>query len=337
MTEMNDIVKLAVDAYFGRVEKYSTEDSMETLRNALVEANGGSTTLDYKNLRNGNAAKVFALVETILNRTIWEGLQGDEHFMALVEYRNVADGDKNIFVIEDSDLFHVAEIADGTQGLRRQRLGGRNEVSLPVKRKGVKIYEELDRVLSGRVDFNHFIKKVADSFKNALNEEIATLWTSATAADLGGATYFPVAGAYDEDALLETIAHVEAAAGGKTATLLGTKKALRKLAPSIQGDASTADLYNMGYYGKFYGSPVVVTPQRHKIGSTDFLMPDDVITIIAGDDKPIKCIREGNPLILMGDPMQNADLTQEYLYSEKVGLGIVLAGGNAGIGRYQFV
>lgn len=337
MTEMNDIVKLAVDAYFGRVEKYSTEDSMETLRNALVEANGGSTTLDYKNLRNGNAAKVFALVETILNRTIWEGLQGDEHFMALVDYRNVADGDKNIFVIEDSDLFHVAEIADGTQGLRRQRLGGRNEVSLPVKRKGVKIYEELDRVLSGRVDFNHFIKKVADSFKNALNEEIATLWTSATAADLGGATYFPVAGAYDEDALLETIAHVEAAAGGKTATLLGTKKALRKLAPSIQGDASTADLYNMGYYGKFYGSPVVVTPQRHKIGSTDFLMPDDVITIIAGDDKPIKCIREGNPLILMGDPMQNADLTQEYLYSEKVGLGIVLAGGNAGIGRYQFV
>lgn len=336
MSEMNDIVKLAVDLYHGRVEKYSDEDSMEVLRQALVEANGGSTTIDYKQLRNGNAAKVFALVETILNRTIWEGLQGDEHFMALVDYKNVADGDQNVFVVEDSNLFHVAEIADGTQGIRRQRLGGRHEVPVPTKRKAVKIYEELDRVLSGRVDFNHFIKVVAESFKNALNEEIATLWTSATAADMGGATYFPTAGAYDEDALLETIAHVEAAAGGKTATLVGTKKALRKLAPSIQSIDAGNDLYNMGYYGKFYGSPVVVTPQRHKIGTTEFLMPDDVITIIAGEDKPIKCVREGNPLVLMGDPLQNADLTQEYMYSEKVGLAIVLAGGNAGIGRYQF-
>lgn len=39
----------------------------------------------------------------------------------------------------------------------------------------------------------------------------------------------------------------------------------------------------------------------------------------------------------MGDPMQNADFTQEYLYGERYGLGIVLAGGNAGIGRYQTV
>lgn len=37
----------------------------------------------------------------------------------------------------------------------------------------------------------------------------------------------------------------------------------------------------------------------------------------------------------MGDPMQNADFTQEYFYAEKYGCGIVLAGGNAGIGRYE--
>ena len=37
----------------------------------------------------------------------------------------------------------------------------------------------------------------------------------------------------------------------------------------------------------------------------------------------------------MGDPMQNRDFTQEYFYGEKYGLGIVLAGGNSGIGRYE--
>ena len=336
MTEMNDIVKLAVDAYNGKVQKYSMDESMEVLRQALVEANGGSTKLDYKAIRDGKCGKVFALVETILSKTIWEGLQGDEHWMELVQYLNVPEGDRNVFVVEDSDLFRVDEIADGTQGVRRQRLSGRSEVSLPVKRKAVKVYEELDRVLAGRVDFNTFIQKVADSFKADLNEEIASIWTAATAEDMGGVAYFPVAGAFDEEALLETIAHVEAAANGKAATLLCTKKAARKLAPSVQGTVSQNDLYEIGYYGRFFGSPVVITPQRHKVGTTEFLMPDDVITIVATSEKPIKLIREGNPLVIMGNPMNNADLTQEYFYTEAYGLGIVLGGGNSGIGRYEF-
>ena len=43
-------------------------------------------------------------------------------------------------------------------------------------------------------------------------------------------------------------------------------------------------------------------------------MPDDVLTIIAGDDKPIKFVYEGDPLVIMGNPLDNADLTQELEY-----------------------
>jgi hypothetical protein len=203
--------------------------------------------------------------------------------------------------------------------------------------KYVKIYEELNRVLSGRVDFNYFIGKVSESFKQKLLTDIYALWSSATAAELGGVTYFPTAGAYDEDELLELVAHVEAAAGGKTATIVGTKKAVRNLAPSVQGVDSKNDIYHLGFYGSFFGTPVVVTPQRHKLDSTDFVLSDDILTVIAGDDKPLKCVYEGSPIILMGDPMANADMTMEYLYGEKYGCGIVLAGGNAGIGRYELV
>jgi hypothetical protein len=46
-------------------------------------------------------------------------------------------------------------------------------------------------------------------------------------------------------------------------------------------------------------------------------------------------VYEGDPLVIMGDPLTNGDLTQEYLYGEKMGVGIVLAGRNTGIGRYQ--
>lgn len=335
MADMQDIVKLATDAYNNRVTQYSVAESQEVLRKALVEANGGSTVLDYKKIRDGKCNGLFTLIEEILSRTVIEGLQGDEFFNSLVEFRNVAEGDKNVFVVKDSDLFVVADAADGTQGIRRQRIGHSTETSIPTSPKYVRIYEELNRVLSGRVDFNEFIDKVAESFRKRLLDDVYALWTNATAAQLGGVVYFPEAGAYDEDELLDLISHVEAAAGGKQATLVGTKKGLRNLKESIQSDGAKDELHNLGYYGKFYGTPVVAVPQRHKVGSTEFVMDDDIITIIAGDEKPLKVVYEGDPLVLMGDPLQNADLTQEYLYSEKYGMGIVIAGQNAGIGRYE--
>lgn len=335
MAEMNDIVKLAVDAHRGNVEKYSVAQSQDTLRQALITANNGKSTLDYRDIRDGKCNGLFSLLETILDTTVVEGLQGDEYFNSLVDFRNVAEGDSPVFTVNDNNLFVVADTADGTQGIRRQRLGGVSETTIPTTLKTVRIYEELNRVLSGRVDFNTMINKVAESFNQRLLNDIYTLWTGATAAQMGGTTYFPTAGAFDEDALLDLISHVEAAAGGKTATIIGTKKALRSIKESIVSDGMKDELHNMGYAGKFYGTPVVAAPQRHKVGSTDFVLDDNVLTIIAGDDKPLKVVYEGNPIVLMGDPMSNADFTQEYLYGVKYGCGIVLAGNNTGIGRYE--
>lgn len=335
--EMNDIIQVAVDAYHGNTVKYSTQDSMEMLRNALIELNGGSTKLNYKNIRDGKCNGLFALVEEILARTVVDGLQGDEFFNAFVDFRNVALGDQNLFEVEDDNLFVVAKAADGTQGIRRQRLAGMTQVAVPTELRVVKIYEELNRVLSGQVDFNKMIQKVGESFRQQLLNDIYALWMGATAADLGGNTYFPAAGNYDEATLLTLIEHVEAAAGGKKATIIGTKAALRPLAPAVQGVDSQNDLYNLGYYGKFYGSDVVCIPQRHKLGTTQFVYDDKMLTIVAGEDKPIKVVHEGEATIIPGDLYKNADLTQDYLYMEKYGLGLILAGGNAGIGRYQML
>jgi len=314
MAEMKDIVKLAVDSYKGRVEKYTVGQSQEALRQALIEANGGSTKLNYKAIRDGKCNGLFTLIEEILSRTVIEGVQSDDFFNAFVDYRNVAEGDKNLFIVEDSTLFVVDDVADGNQGIRRQRLGGSTETSIPTSMKMVRIYEELNRVLSGRVDFNTFIDKVAKSFSQKILNDIYTLWAGATAADMGGVAYFPTAGTYNEDDLLDVISHVEAAAGGKTATIVGTKKALRNLKESIMSDGAKEEYHNMGYAGTFFGTPVVAIPQRHQVGNTNFVFQDDVLTIVAGDDKPIKFVYEGDPIVLMGEPTANADFTQELTF-----------------------
>lgn len=312
MENFNEIVKLAVDAYHGNTVKYSLEESNDVLRAALIDMNGGSTEIDYKSFRRH--PEMFDLIETILARTVVEGFQDDSFFMNLVDFRNVALGDKNLFEVEDDLLFAVAEIAEGTQGVRRQRLNGVTQTSIPTTLKAVKIYDELNRILTGQVDFNKMIAAVGKSFRQQLLNEIYTLWSAAGETELGGSVY-ATAGAYSEDNMLDLIAHVEAASGGKTATIIGTKKALRVMAPSIVADGYKDDLYNMGYAGKFYGTPVVAVPQRHLINSTSFALHDDSVTIVAGDQKPIKVVYEGQPTVIMGDPLNHGDLTQDLTYA----------------------
>ena len=67
--------------------------------------------MNYKDIRDGKCVGLFALIEEILSRTVVEGFQGDEYFNALVDFRNVALGDKNIFEVADRDLFVVADAA----------------------------------------------------------------------------------------------------------------------------------------------------------------------------------------------------------------------------------
>ena len=335
MAEMNDIVKLAIDSYKGNVEKYSVAQSQDVLRQALIEANNGKTYLDYKDIRDGKCNGLFALVETILDRLIVDGFQENNFFMDLVDFRNVAEGDENVFVVEDADLFEVADIANGTQGIRRQRLMGPTTIPVPTVMKALRIYEELNRILAGRVDFNRMIERVGLSFRQMLLNDVYDLWHNAVAADIGGTTFFPAAGSYNEATLLTLIEHVEAASGGKPVTLVGTKAALRNLAPSITSTDANNDLYHLGYYGNFYGSNVVAIPQRHVIGGTTFAYDDKMITVIASDEKPLKVGYEGDPIVIMGNPLDKADFTQEYFYGAKWGTALVLAGGNSGIGRYQ--
>jgi len=337
---MNDIVKLAVDGFRGSVEKYSIAQSQELLRKALIEANNGKEHFDYKDIRDGKCAGLFTLIEDILSQTVIEGLMDSDFFNELVEYRNVAEGDSNVFTVKDSELFTVAKAADGTQAIRRQRLGGYSTAQIPTQMRYIRIYEELNRVLSGRIDFNEMIQKVSESFKQEILNDNYSLLAGVTANQIGS-TYL-TSGSFTEANLIALIEHVEAVSG-QVPMIVGTKSAVRHLSASAYNEmpmSAKEERYNTGYYGKFYACPIIAVPQRHKVGSTTFAFDNDELYVIASGVKPIKCVYEGSPIVLMGNPMDNMDLTQEFLYGEKWGCGIVLAGGtdggdNLGFAKYD--
>ena len=318
-----DLVRLAIDSYKGHVAgNYSVDDSMEVLRQALVEANGGSTKLDYRAIRDGKCNGLFAIVEEIINKTVIEGLPESCPLFDYVDYRNLAEGDTNIFEIRDNGLFVVSDIADGTQGLRRQRLTGGEEITVKTQLKGIKIYEELRRVLAGRVDFNELIDKVAESFQKKINNDI---YAAVKAGFDGLISPYKESGSFDESKLTEIIDHVEAATG-KKAFILGSKQAVRKITGVKGADSASAkeDLFAMGYFGHFYTTPIIVMENAHKVGSTDFVLSNDLY-IVASDDKFVKFVTEGDTLIIPGDALGNADLSQEYFMAERYGISVVFA------------
>lgn len=320
-----NLIKIAVDAYRGHVAgNYSVDDSMEVLHKALVEANGGSTKLDYRSIRDGKCNGLFAIVEEIINKTVVEGLPESCPLFNHVDFRNLKEGDSNVFELRDNGVFIVSDIADGTQGLRRQRLAGGEEITVKTQLKGIKIYEELRRILSGRVDFNELIDRVSKAFQRQITGD---MYDAVVAGFDGLVSPYTngAAGSFAEGTLTDIIDHVEAATGMK-AVILGSKQAVRKITSVKGSDADSAkeELNAMGYYGHFYTTPIVVMENGHKVGGTDFILKNDLY-IVAGDDKFIKFVTEGDTLIIPGEPTANADLSQEYFMAQRYGVKVVLS------------
>lgn len=316
----SNLIKLAVDGYKGHVAgDYSVNDTQEALRKALVEANGGSTKLDIKAIRDGRCNGVFAIIEELVNVIHEEGLKGDEFFMNMVEDRNLSLGDTNKFHIERECLFAVADIAEGTQGVRRQRIEAGQDITINTQLRAIKIYEELNRVLAGRIDFNKFVDLVGKSFTK---QELDATYDAFVGMFKKLKAPYTETGSFDEDKLLELIDHVEASTG-ETAVIVGTRKALRKIKTAVVSDSAKEELYAMGHFGRFNGTELVAVKQRHKSGTDDFILDDNVLYVFAGDTKPIKRVTEGDVTMLMGTPMNNADMSQEFLMMKRTGIAVI--------------
>lgn len=321
MENTKELVKLSREIYKNKFQhdKFSANDANEVLRQAFIDLNGGSTKLDYKAMRR-NGAQMFEILEEILQNTVLEGLPEDNFFKQFVEYKNLALGDQNSFYVPDRTMLVISEIADGTSALRRQRLDVGTNVSIPVSWKGIKIYEHLSRLLSGRVDFNEMLQALEEAFRLKINEDIYTAFTGAFTSLPAG---FTSSGSFDEDTLLDLIEHIEAATG-KSAIISGTRKALRKVTTAIISDSAKEEMYKMGFYGSFNGTPMVRIKQVHTVGTYTFKLSENDLYITTGDEKPVKFITEGEMRIINGDALSNQDLTQDYFSATQYGTGIVI-------------
>lgn len=317
-----ELLQVMIDAVKGTSpENYTKGQTSEVIRNALIEANGGSNKINIKNFYRGS--QVYSLIEELIPTIIDEGFKDEDVIFSLVDYRNIADGDEQEFEIEGKSLFAIADAAAGVKGVRRQRIDESQKVTVKTSMKIARVYEELNRLLAGRISFDTFVDRLAKSFKQQILADAYKAIDSIANDTVGLNSDYVVAanttGA--EAALLTLVAHIEAATG-KTARIYGTKAALRKVPNATVSDEAKSDLYNLGYYGKFNGTEMVALRQVHKPGTTTFAMNDNKLFVIAGGDKPVKVVNEGEGLMIEGEATDNQDLTKEYVYGQPMGVGV---------------
>lgn len=318
-----DVLDVMIKAIKGEdMEKYSRNDVSEVIRDALIQMNGGSNKINPKTFYRGS--QLYSLIQEIIPTIIDEGFKDSDAIFELVDYRNIADGDEQEFYIEGNSYFVVADAAAGIKGVRRQRVDNSETVTVKTSVKVVRVYEELSRLLAGKITFDKFIDGVAKSFKQKILADAYKVIGAIGENTAGLDSTYVVAGtgSGDEDALIELIQHVEAATG-KEARIFGTKAALRKITTAVVSDEAKRDLYEIGYYGKFNGTDMICMRQLHKPGTSVFALDDSKIFVIAGDDKPIKVVNEGEGLLHESDGLTNADLTHEYVYGQVFGVGAV--------------
>ena len=326
------IVSLALDINKGvktfsfEDKTYSAREAEEVLRQALIDANGGSSKYDRKALRR-NRVEIFEIIEELIPVIINEGLNGNAFWDNYVDYRNIARGDKNEFFVDTDTDFVVSVIADGIATPRRQRIGGGTRVPVETSVHAIRIYEEFSRFMSGAIDLNKLCDKVAEAFQKAIWNDIYSAFTTT----IGSATYndsASVSGTADEDEVIEMVNHIEAATG-KTARILGSQGALKKLAAATTANFIAAsekeDLYNDGFIGKFYGTDCYKLMPVHAAGTSTLVPDDTAIYVVAGDDKFIKFVDEGDTIVDDRDWTQNSDMTPEYRMFQTWGVAVAVS------------
>jgi len=328
--DKNVVIDLARDIRSGvktfsiEDKTYSAAEATNVLRQALIAANGGTFKLDRKTLRR-NKVEIFEIIEELVPNMINEGLAGNEFWMNYVDERNLAKGDQNLFEIPANTMFVVSEMADGIAVPRRQRIGETTNLSITPTVHGIRIYEEFARFMAGRIDWNELCNRVAKSFQQSIWNDIYTAFNGITSDTIGLNSTYVKSGSYDGDALVQLISHVEAA-NDQNAVIVGTKAALAKITEASLSDEAKSSMFNDGFYGKFRGTPMMALKQKHKVGTDTFILNDSRVYVLAGGEKFIKFVNEGDAYVDDKPSTTNADMSIEYTMLMQYGLAIAFTG-----------
>lgn len=333
--------KLMLDTSKGQFEEGITakeaSDQIVAKFRSIIGIDENSTKAEVRRAIKKNQKVLFDLIEEVVPNLLKSGWDQNPFFLEFVETRNIADGDQNIFYVEDNSLLTVSKVSGNQWDLDRQRLGKGSQFSISTSWYGIAVYSEYERLLVGLEDFSTFVTKLYEAIDRYINETIYQAMMDAAEKLPGGASgsgQWVKTGALNDttrDTLIQLVEDVQMATGANEVVIMGTKSALSKVTGLQNVDWISNDMkterHTTGRLGMWEGIRLVELKQGFALNDTSKKLVDDKVLFIMPlmDNKFIKVVNEGDPeMRQVQENTANQDMTYDYRYMFKMGVGVIV-------------
>lgn len=325
----NEFKRLLIDTGKGCPIQYSVGEADQAIRKKFNEVLGtdeNSTVKERRRAYRMHKNEVFAIIEDVIDELLVSGWTDNPFFRDFVEVKNLADGDKNEFYVPDKSILTLSKFSGNHHDIIRQKLGMGSSFSLTTSWYGIKIYEEFERFMAGRIDWPAFVQKLYEAVDRKIND---MLYQAFLGLDEIVPAAYTFSGDITEATLLNRVEMVETANGGKEVVIAGPRTALSKITALTNATMWSSEMKNerntTGQLGVWNGIRLMRVPQVFELNTRTFAYPENKFYVLPmTDNKPIKLVYEGDSYFTEStDYTARKDMTIEAEYMTKFGIGTI--------------
>ena len=309
-TSYDEVKNLMFDLYKGElsdgITKAEAENKIREVSMNIFGLTKGASKRDRKRAYEEHGRQFFDVIEEVVDWTVSTGLQENEWFNALVNYKNMNDGDENLFKNEHEEvILSIARMGKRHHDTMLQRLPEGSTYSVATDLYGAAVGADIDRYLLGQEDWTKLIDSITKAFVVMVQDLIF-------AEIMAAPSKLPVQTGFVETGVLaeatrkkfnKVLQNVSVANNNSDVVIMGTMVGLQELENLIKVDwiansqkESVASMGRLGNYGRYQ---LVEIPQRFaKNDVTRDMYDDNKLWIFAtGDDKLVDMVDVGETLI----------------------------------------
>lgn len=343
-TSYEEVKNLMFDLYKNELDdgisKREAEDKLREVSLKIFGLTKDSSRRERERAYRDHARQYFDVIEEVTDWTVSTGLKENEWFNALVNYRNLKEGDTNLFVNEHEEvILSVARMGKRHHDTMLQRLPENTTYSVETDVYGAAVGADIDRYLIGQEDWTKLVDAITKAFVVKIQELIFAEILEAPK-KLPAQSEFVQTGALNttnRKKFNKILQNVSVANDNADVVIMGTMVALQELENLIDvkwvADSQKEDIAKMGRLGNYGRYTLVEIPQRFARNDvTKSMYKDDTLFVFAsGDNKLVDMVDVGETLIeeITERGTANSNIADIMKYEVQRELGV-----STRIGRY---
>lgn len=343
-TSYEEVKNLMFDLYKDELDdgisKREAEDKLREVSLKIFGLNKDSSRRERERAYRDHARQYFDVIEEVTDWTVSTGLKENEWFNALVNYRNLKEGDTNLFVNEHEEvILSIARMGKRHHDTMLQRLPENTTYSVETDVYGAAVGADIDRYLIGQEDWTKLVDAITKAFVVKIQELIFAEILEAPK-KLPAQSEFVQTGALNttnRKKFNKVLQNVSVANDNADVVIMGTMVALQELENLIDvkwvADSQKEDIAKMGRLGNYGRYTLVEIPQRFARNDvTKSMYKDDTLFVFAtGDNKLVDMVDVGETLIeeITERGTANSNIADIMKYEVQRELGV-----STRIGRY---